>query len=94
MRHKNTMNLTVKCALVGVACGAAALLSGCHSDTSVYRFMSDPTPELQTHYQRHIDVKTAMAHTADANRRTLNQDLGVFFLSDRPSRLSYVPIVP
>jgi hypothetical protein len=72
---------------------AASLLAGCHSsgDTAAARdaqVRANPTPELDTLYQRPIDIDNRLTLTFDENWRMFNQDWGRFWLTDRPSRLT------
>jgi hypothetical protein len=70
---------------------AATLLAGCKSDTAAARdamVRSNPTPELDTLYQRPIDIDNRLTLTYDENWRMFNEDWGRFWLTDRPSRLT------
>lgn len=82
-----TSSLVVACLL---AAGAASL-GGCASDTAAARdaqVRANLTPELYTLYQRPIDADNRIALTLDENLRMANEDLGRFWLLDRPSRLA------
>lgn len=50
------------------------------------------TPELQTLYQRPVDVENAKAIAFNENGRMFWQDLSRTFYTDRPSRLTREPI--
>ena len=81
----------VLCAMAG-ACVLAAL-SGCSSSNSRYeQVKADPTPNIDTLYERPEDVDNAIVVTVDENSRMFWQDLGRVFLFDRPSRLAREPI--
>jgi ABC-type uncharacterized transport system auxiliary subunit len=79
---------------IPVALAASALLlaaCGPHAGrTAAYRM--NPTPELQTLGQTRDDVDNRLTITNDTNFRALNEDIGRFFLMDRPSRLTPTPI--
>ncbi|MDX2147356.1 MAG: hypothetical protein SFZ23_07515 [Planctomycetota bacterium] len=79
-------------ALVGLSAG---LLGGCTYNTPSEEYARDirmdPSPEVDTLYQREVDIDNALTLTFDENLRALNQDLGRFFLLDRPSRLTLEP---
>lgn len=69
-------------------------LAGCANPLSrdaMIRF--SPTPELDTLYQRNVDIANALAIQEDTNWRMFNQDLGRAFYVDRPSRLTREPIL-
>ena len=77
--------------LVAGACAAA--LAGCADPLSrdaMIRY--SPTPELDTLYQRPVDIANAYTIMDDENWRMFTQDLGRFFYTDRPSRLTPEPI--
>lgn len=73
---------------------AATALGGCvNGDTAqARRIRRNPTPELETLYQREVDVANRLALTFDENLRMFKQDLGRAFYTDRPSRLSPEPV--
>ena len=80
--------------IVGTSClalgsGLALLSTGCSANSD---FRSNPTPELDTLSQRHEDIDNRLTITSDTNFRILNEDIGRFFLLDRPSRLSPRPM--
>ena len=74
----------------------AALLAGCAgSDTAAARYAAvrdNPTPELDTLHQRPVEIDNKMALTFDENWRMFTQDLGRFWYTDRPSRLTREPV--
>ncbi len=79
------------------ALGAAlslALLSGCGDSPRARHTMIrlQPTPEVDTLYQRGVDVDNKLTVMDDENWRMFVQDLGRAFYTDRPSRLTREPI--
>jgi hypothetical protein len=79
-------------ALVVSAAAAAALLAGCGgSNTAAARdamVRANPTPELDTLYQRPVDIDNRITLVEDENWRMFTEDLGRFWLFERPSRLT------
>jgi len=73
-----------------LVCGLAGF-AGCSSSRHE-EIMADPTPNLDTLHQRPEDIDNAMTVTFDENGRMFWQDLGRFWLTDRPSRLTREPI--
>jgi hypothetical protein len=80
-------------ALVLVAL-AAACLAGCTTGAphNHHRIQGNLTPEVDTLYQRRVDMDNRVSLTFDENLRMFNQDLGRFWLTDRPSRLTREPV--
>jgi hypothetical protein len=81
----------MRTAFVLTAALAAGLLAGCSSNTVASRdaaVRSNPTPDLDTLYQRPIDVDNRVTLTVDENWRMFNEDMGRLWLTDRPSRLT------
>jgi hypothetical protein len=79
------------------AAGALTLvcLSGCYIGDPADRTNSirtDPSPNLETLYQRNEDRANAVSLTTDTNWRMFNEDMGRFWLLDRPSRLTPEPM--
>jgi hypothetical protein len=72
---------------------AGATLAGCTGGGphNHHRIQGNLTPEVDTLYQRRVDMDNRIALTNDENLRMFNQDLGRFWLLDRPSRLSREP---
>ncbi len=70
-------------------------LAACSSETTQQQktqlIRNNLTPELDTMYQRPDDIDNAIAITFDENGRMFNEDLGRFWLLDRPSRLTREP---
>lgn len=90
MSRDRRIQILTASALFGALC-----LGGCASnklDEKADELRSNPSPELDTMYQRQSDIKNAQTVTADENFRMLNQDLGRFWLLDRPSRLTPEPV--
>ncbi len=72
---------------------AASLLGGCAADTRDAQIRADVTPELETLYQRQVDMDNAGALMADENGRMFVEDLGRFWLVDRSSHLTPEPTI-
>jgi hypothetical protein len=68
------------------------MLVGCSGgDTAASRdamVRSNPTPDLDTLYQRPVDVDNRLTLTFDENWRMVQEDWGRVWLTDRPSRLT------
>ncbi|MFN5496448.1 MAG: hypothetical protein ACK5WD_03580 [bacterium] len=82
-----------------VLSSAALLLAlgGCQSDPNKVDLKSitgDLTPELQATAERPVDMDVNWAVNADQDLRGVWNDLGRFWLTDRPSALSPYPIMP
>lgn len=91
MKPRPTHARTLIPALASVALAAA--LGACSGTPSRYESVkSDPTPNLDTLYQRPVDIDNAVVVTFDENSRMFIQDLGRAFYWDRPSRLTREPI--
>ncbi len=88
MRLKPARAVAVLC-LVG-----GSTLAGCGSNPfgRDADLRANLSPEVDTLYQRPVDVENALAITGDTNWRMFNQDLGRAFYTDRPSRLTREPI--
>lgn len=90
------MRLNMFKAVVGSLGLAALAMGGCSynsvSEEEASAIRADPTPELDTLYQREVDIDNTLAVTFDENLRMMNQDLGKVFLLDRPSRLTSMPM--
>ena len=82
----------MRTAFVLTAALAASLLAGCGSSNSAASrdaaVRSNPSPDLDTLYQRPIDSDNRVTLTFDENWRMFNEDMGRFWLTDRPSRLT------
>lgn len=73
--------------------GAASLLVGCAADTRDAQIRADVTPELETLYERQVDMDNAGALMADENGRMFVEDLGRFWLVNRSSHLTPEPTI-
>jgi ABC-type oligopeptide transport system substrate-binding subunit len=87
------MTRRIRFGLVCLASSASLTLVGCasnedYSTLAAAEIRDNATPELDTLYQRRVDMDNAIAVTNDENGRMFNQDMGRFWLLDRPSRLS------
>jgi hypothetical protein len=91
MSYRSACSCLGALALVGLA---GALFAGCTSSAphNHHRVQSNLTPEVDTLYQRRVDMDNRVALTFDENLRMINQDLGRFWLTDRPSRLAREPV--
>lgn len=69
-----------------------AALTGCWSDPQYQAVQSDPTPNIQTLYQRPVDVNNALVVTSNENFRMMWQDLGRVTYLNRPSNLTPEPV--
>ncbi len=81
--------------VAGVSAACLLALGGCASSASreqLAEIRCNPTPELMTPTERDDDVNNVLTHTFDTNLRSMNRDLGVLMLFDRPSHLSPYPI--
>ncbi len=81
---------------LGASLLAPAMLVGCasgdYSDQLAAEVRSNPTPELDTLSQRHQDIENSIALTVDENWRMFTQDMGRFWLLDRPSIMTPEPV--
>lgn len=72
---------------------AGLAIGGCSSSNpQLAEFRGNPTPELDTLSQRPDDIQNRIVVTNDTNLRMMSEDLGRFWLLDRPSRLSRTTI--
>ena len=70
---------------------------GCAADpnkTDLKSITSNLTPELQGTSERPVDVDVNWAMNANQDLRSMWNDLGRFWLTDKPSALSPYPIQP
>lgn len=75
---------------------AALALVGCRADpndTSFSALKSNLNPELMTLSERPVDVEINMAMNDEQDLRAAWNDLGRFWLTDKPSKLSPFPIM-
>lgn len=79
-----------------LAAAAAGTLVGCstgdYNEDLANEVRGNLSPELDTMYERHTDIKNREALVMDENLRLLNEDLAHFFLLERPSLLSEHPM--
>ena len=85
--------------LATIAAIALSFTSGCETpaegspeSVQLDPILSDLTPELMTLDERDVDVDINYARTANTNNRNFWEDMGRFFMTDRPSRLTPDPI--
>ena len=83
-------NLRPALAVALLAGSSLAFLSGCSSN-SAQAFRSNPTTQMESRGESRDEVENNLALTTDTNYRNINNDLGRFFFSDRPSRLTDGP---
>lgn len=68
---------------------------GCYADYSeaaAAGIRLNPSPNMDTLYQRPVDIDNNVALVTDTNWRMFNQDLGRVFMFDRPSILAPEPM--
>jgi hypothetical protein len=74
------------------------LVTGCSSGerkgTDLASIKGNLTPELEATAERDVDMEVNWAMNADQDLRGVWNDLGRFWLTDRPSQLSPYPIMP
>lgn len=74
-----------------------ALATGCSSErkgTDLASIKGNLTPELEATSERGADMEVNWAMNADQDLRGVWNDLGRFWLTDKPSQLSPYPIMP
>lgn len=77
---------SVLAAALLATCG---MLSGCGTgDAQLDAVRADPTPELDTLYQRPVEIDNKLTVAADENLRMFWQDVGRAMYVNRPSRLT------
>lgn len=79
----------IKVSMMVVA--AAALLGGCGSSVRS-ESLRDPSAAEMGPVTTKQQISNGMAHTADTNLRLFWDDMGRFWLFDRPSHLTPYPI--
>jgi hypothetical protein len=74
---------------VAAAC-LVMCMAGCSNtgDKRLDEVRNNATPDLDTLYQRPVDMDSAVTVTWDEDGRMFWEDMGRFFLFDRPSRLT------
>ena len=81
------------CVMILSLSGVGLVGVGCDSTGGrIHGYRLNPTPEVDTLSQSHDEIENAVTVAYDYNLRSLNQDVGRFWLTDRPSRLSRVEI--
>jgi hypothetical protein len=81
--------------MLAAAVIAVALLGGCAAKTQKDRYkemLANVTPELNTLYERQVDMDNHWAIMMDENGRMFVEDLGRAFYTDRPSYLTPEPV--
>jgi len=81
---------------VALLATAALALTGCRADpknTDFDSITSNLNPELRTISERDSDVDVNLALNEEQQMRAAWNDLGRFWLLDRPSKLSPFPIM-
>lgn len=86
----------IRRSVVAVSLLTTAVLGACASDdysyTAAKEIQGNATPNLDTLSQRRVDIDNTIAVTFDTNGRLFNEDMGRFWLLDRPSRLTPTPM--
>lgn len=89
--------MTRKTGCVSFAVSALALaLAGCQSNPNnvdLKSITSDLSPELMATAERPVDIDVNWAVNADQDLRGVWNDLGRFWLTNKPSSLSPYPIM-
>ena len=87
-----TLSQTTRRLLAPVfALSLAAAITGC-TETRDAQIRADLTPELETLHERKVDQDNNGAITFDEDGRMFWEDMGRFWMTDRPSRLTKEPI--
>jgi hypothetical protein len=79
--------ITARITLCLVAAAGLAALAGCHS-SQFQDALCDPSPDEVNLTQNPNQIRAGMAYTLDTNKRLLWDDIGRFWMMDRPSRLT------
>jgi hypothetical protein len=84
---------TRKLIVVGTLLLSGGLFVGCSStgNAQLDEVRDDPSPTVDTLYQRSVDIDNKIAYTFDENGRMFWEDMGRLWLTDRPSRLAREP---
>ena len=86
------MQRRIALVLGGLLLAGLGSLSGCGTgDSRLDEVRADPSPNIDTLYQRPEDIDNTMTVTFDENFRMFWQDLGRVWMTDRPTRLSREP---
>jgi hypothetical protein len=76
----------------GLSLTAITLCACTAQQSRLYAYRHNPTPELDTNYERHDDIQNHLTNNIDTNFRSMNEDIGRVLLLDRPSRMARPPI--
>lgn len=78
-----------------LAAAVLAPLAGCNTDTERGQLDAtrlNMTPDVATHTRSRDQVDNQVFYSFDHNIRSLQEDVGRLLLTDRPSRLSPLPV--
>jgi hypothetical protein len=86
------MKSALKAGLLVLAAGL--MVGGCGSPArqQLNEVRMNPSPVEETLTQRQDDIDNQMTVTFDTNLRSFNRDLGVLFMTNKPSMLSPHPV--
>lgn len=73
-------------------CGATLGLGACGTASRDAQIRADVTPELETLYERQVDMDNNWALMMDENGRMFKEDIGRALYLDRPSHLTREPV--
>ncbi|MCU0688663.1 MAG: hypothetical protein MUE97_02825 [Phycisphaerales bacterium] len=73
-------------------CAVVGVFGGCAQTAQHQDVLSDPSPQEVGSTTRTVDIQNTMAYTVDTNLRLIQSDMGRFWLMDRPSRLTPLPM--
>lgn len=87
------MQRRVAFVLGGLLVLSAGTLSACSytNNDRLNAVRDDPTPNVDTLYQRSEDIDNKMVVTFDENGRSFWEDMGRVWLTDHPSKLTREP---
>jgi hypothetical protein len=68
------------------------VFGGCAQTAQHQDVLLDPSPQEVGTTTRTVDIQNTMAYTVDTNLRLIQSDMGRFWLMDRPSRLTPMPM--
>jgi len=86
----NRRALRISLPILAAAFLAPLAMTGC-SSTSASAFRNNPTPDVESLSRTREGVLNSLTYTTETNFRLLNKDMGRFWLSNRPSRLTVGP---
>lgn len=78
--------------LVVVALLAAGGCASDYSESAAASIRRNPSPNMDTLYQRPVDIDNALAVMWDTNWRMFNEDLGRAMYLDKPSMMTPEPM--